>query len=67
MLFNDLVLSCQLWTYLADINEQVQDRLQIIIRQMQKVESVIEKMKEDNQWDGFRKWAASTIVQKKLC
>ena len=40
ILFNDLVLSCQLWTYLADINEQAQDRLQIIISQMQKVESV---------------------------
>lgn len=36
MLFNDLMLSCQLWTYLADINEQAQERLQIIISQMQK-------------------------------
>ena len=52
MLFNDLVLSCQLWTYLADINEQAQERLQVIIRQMQKAESVTDKLKEDNQ----RKW-----------
>ena len=51
LLFNDLVLNCQLWTYLADINEQAQDRLQVIIRQMQKAESVTEKMKEDNQWE----------------
>lgn len=51
MLFNDLVLSCQLWTYLADINEQAQGRLQVIISQMQKAESVTEKMKEDNQWE----------------
>lgn len=51
MLFNDLVLSCQLWTYLADINEQAQERLKIIIGQMQKNESVTEKMKEDNQWE----------------
>lgn len=50
-LFNDLVLSCQLWTYLSDINEQAQDRLQVIISQMQKNESVTEKMKEDNQWE----------------
>ena len=49
MRFNDLVLSCQLWTYLADINEQTQDKLQIIISQMQKAESVTEKMTEDNQ------------------
>ena len=51
MLFNDLVLNCQLWTYLADINEQAQDRLQVIISQMQKAESVTDKMKEDNQWE----------------
>ncbi len=49
ILFNDLVLSCQLWTYLADINEQAQGRLQIIISQMQEAESVTEKMKADNQ------------------
>mgnify|MGYP002694478981 CR=1 FL=1 len=55
ILFNDLVLSCQLWTYLANINEQAQDRLQIIISQMQKVESVTEKMKEDNQWEWIQR------------
>lgn len=40
MLFNYLVLSCWLWTYLSDINEQAQERLQVIISQMQKAESV---------------------------
>ena len=50
VLFNDLVLSCQLWTYLADINGQAHDRLKIIISQMQKAESVTEEMKENNQW-----------------
>lgn len=55
MLFNDLVLSGQLWTYLAEINEQAQDRLQIIISQMQKAESVTEKMKEDNQWEWIQR------------
>ena len=49
MLFNALVLSCQLWIYLADVNEQALDRLKVIISQMQKAESVTEKMKEDNQ------------------
>ena len=38
VLFDDLVLSCQLWNYLAYINEQARDRLQII-SQMQKKES----------------------------
>ena len=55
MLFNDLVLSCQFWTYLADLNEQAQDRLQVIISQMQKAESVTEKMKESNQWEWIQR------------
>lgn len=55
MLFSDLVLSCQLWTYLADINKQAQERLQVIISQMQKAESVTEKLKEDNQREWIRR------------
>ena len=55
ILFNDLVLSCQLWTYLADINEQAQERLQTIIGHMQTAESVTEKMKEDNQWEWIQR------------
>ena len=55
MLFNDLVLCCQLWTYLADINGQAQERLQIIIGQMQETETITEKMKEDNQWEWIRR------------
>ena len=55
MLFNDLVLSCQLWTYFVDINEQAQGRLQVISSQMQKAESVTEKMKEDNQWEWIQR------------
>lgn len=55
ILLTDLVLSCQLWTYLADINKQAQDRLQVVISQMQKAESVTEKMKEDNQWEWIQR------------
>ena len=55
MFFSDLVLSCQLWTYLVDINEQAKDRLQIIISQMQETKSITEKMKEDNQWKWIRR------------
>ena len=55
ILFNDLVLSCQLWTYLADINEQVQVRLQTLISQMQKAESVTEELKENNQWEWIQR------------
>ncbi len=55
VLFNDLVLSCQLWTYFTDINGQAQDRLKIIISQMQKAESVTEEMKENNQWEWIQR------------
>ena len=55
MLYNYLILSCQLWTYLADANEQAQSRLQVIIKQMQEAESVTEKMKEDNQWEWIQR------------
>lgn len=43
--FNHLVLEGQLWTYLANLNEQAQRRLQLIIRQMQEAESVHEELK----------------------
>ena len=33
--YNELLLSGKLWTYLADLNEQADDRLACIISQMQ--------------------------------
>ena len=47
--FNDLVMEGQLWTYLADLDEQAQSRLQMIIRQMQEAESVTEELKVKDQ------------------
>jgi uncharacterized protein YigA (DUF484 family) len=47
--FDDLVLEGKLWTYLADLNEQAQNRLQLIIKQMQEAESVNDELKENNQ------------------
>ena len=47
--FDDLVLDGKLWTYLADLNEQARNRLQLIIRQMQEEESVNDELKENNQ------------------
>lgn len=73
MLFNDLVLSCQLWTYLADINEQAQERLQVIISQMQKAESVTEKLKKNNQWEWIQRMnsifnrAEEIIIKEIIC
>jgi len=47
--FNDLVLSGELWTYLADLNEQAQNRLELIIEQMKAAEGVTEDMKQHDQ------------------
>ena len=47
--FNDLCLSGELWTYLADLNEQAQNRLDLIIEQMKAAEGVTEGMKQYDQ------------------
>ena len=54
MQFNHLVLEGQLWTYLADLNEQAQRRLQLIIGQMQEAESVTEELKASDQMSWVR-------------
>lgn len=43
--YTNLVLSCKLWTYLADLNEQAQERLERIMQQMKELEGVTETMK----------------------
>ena len=52
--FTDLCLSGELWTYLADLNKQVQSRLELIIEQMKVAEGVTEELKAANQmaWVG---------------
>ena len=49
--FNDLCLSGDLWTYLADLNEQAQSRLELIIEQMKAAEGVTENMKATDQME----------------
>ena len=43
--FSNLVLSGELWTVLADLNEQAEARLDLIIRQMKEKENVTEALK----------------------
>ena len=43
--YNCLLLSGELWSYLADLNEQTQDRLQRMIDQMKVTEGVTEELK----------------------
>ena len=43
--YTSLVLSCKLWTYLADLNEQAQERLDRIMQQMKEAEGIDETLK----------------------
>jgi hypothetical protein len=42
-------LSGKLWTYLADLNEQAQNRLDCIIAQMKEAEGITEELKTRDQ------------------
>ncbi len=52
--YSSLVLAGKLWTYLADLNEQAEERLDLIIEQMKAAEGVTEELKARNQleWVG---------------
>ena len=43
--FNNLVLSGNLWTYLANLNEQAKQRMETLIAQMQSAEGITEALK----------------------
>ena len=43
--FNTLVLSGNLWTYLADLNEQAQQRMETLVDQLKSAESITEALK----------------------
>ena len=46
--FNNLVLSGNLWTYLANLNEQAQQRMEILIAQLKTAEGITEALKAVN-------------------
>ena len=49
--FSILVLNGELWTYLADLNEQAQERLDTIMEQMKATEGVTEELKRTSQME----------------
>ena len=53
LLLNHLILTGRLHTYLADLNEQAQDRCRLIIKQMG-AEGVTEDLKRRSQWEWVR-------------
>ena len=71
--YNCLLLSGKLWTYLADLNEQAQDRLEQMIDQMKAAEGVTEDLKDADPmaWVGamnnIRNRAEEIILQELIC
>ena len=49
LLYNTLFFSGRLWTHLADLNDQAQEHLSLIIEQMKMSEGVTEELKATNQ------------------
>ena len=47
--YNELLLSGKLWTYLADLDEQAQNRLDCIIAQIKETEEITEELKAQDQ------------------
>lgn len=47
--YNELLLSGKLWTYLADLDEQAQNRLDCTIAQMKEAEGITEELKAHDQ------------------
>ena len=68
--YNCLLLSGKLWTHLADLNEQAQDRLDRIIEQMKTAEGITEDLKANDPmaWVGamnnIRNRAEEIILQE---
>ncbi|MCI6813619.1 MAG: TnpV protein [Schaedlerella sp.] len=55
MVFNELILSGQLWMYLADLNEQATERRNVMMEQFMEKEGVTEELKKQNRYEWVRK------------
>ena len=54
LLLDHLILTSKLYTYLAVLNEQAQERYRLIIRQMMEIEGVAEDLKRRSQWEWIK-------------
>lgn len=70
--YNDLILTDKFWTYLTDLNEQAQERLDYIIQQMKNAEGVTKELKARDQlaWvrvmNSIRNRAEEIILQEMI-
>ena len=51
IVFNELILSGQLWTYLADLNEQATERRNVMMKQFMEKEGVTEDLKKKDRYE----------------
>ena len=47
----DLLMSGRLNSYLADVEEQAQERFERIVEQMKQAQGITEQLKADNAWE----------------
>ena len=62
LLLNHLILTGRLHTYLANLNEQAQERYRLIIRQMAAADGVTEDLKRRSRWEWVK--AMNSIVNR---
>ena len=71
--FESLILNGRLWTYLADLNKQAQERLILIVEQMKAAEGVTEDLKATDPiaWVGamnsIRNRAEEIVLRELIC
>ena len=61
-LLNHLILTGKLHTYLAELNEQAQNRYWWVVHQMMEAEGVTEELKRRSQWEWVK--AMNSIVDR---
>lgn len=69
--YSDMVISDKLWHHLADVEEQAQQRMDVMIQQMKEVEGVTEELKAKEQMEWVRRMngihnRAEEIVLKEI-
>ena len=62
LLFNRLILTGKLHTYLADLDEQARERYRLIVRQLAENEGVTENLKRQSPWEWIK--AMNSIVSR---
>ena len=70
MLYSNLVLSGKLYSYLADIDTQARNKLNLLVTRLAEKEGINEQLKSQDQmaWVGamnnIRNWAEEIILQE---